>query len=82
MSSVLGLDLETAQARLSAEGKPLRLVEVRSKKGPKGADRRLIKVERTDAETVVYWSAFQTEVTTLSSRLCLDTSPCTGEAER
>ena len=62
MSSVLGLDLETAQARLSAEGKPLRLVEVRSKKGGKGDDRRVIKTTETETETIVYWSAFKTEI--------------------
>ena len=62
MRSVLGLDLETAQALLSAEGKPVRLVEVRSKKGPKGADRRVIKVAHSDGETVLYWSAFRTEI--------------------
>ena len=64
MSGVLGLDPDTAAARLSTEGKPLRFVEVRSKKGPKGNDRRVIKVTETDAETLIYWSAFRTEVTT------------------
>ena len=62
MTNVLGLDLETAEALLKAEGKPFRLVEVRSKKGGKGDDRRVIKTTETDAETVVYWSAFKTEV--------------------
>ncbi len=62
MTNVLGLDLETAATLLKAEGKPFRLVEVRSKKGGKGDDRRVIKTTETDAETVVYWSAFKTEV--------------------
>ena len=62
MRSVLGLDLETAQARLQTEGKPVRLVEVRSKKGPKGADRRVIKATETDEEIVLFWSAFRTEI--------------------
>ena len=61
MRSVLGLDLDTAAALLQAEGKPVRLVEVRSKKGP-NADRRVIKTTETDAEIVLYWSAFRTEI--------------------
>ena len=72
---VLGLRLETALSRLAAEGKPVRTVEVRSRKGSKGDDRRVIKVTETDTETVVCWSAFRTEATTLPSRLCLDTDP-------
>jgi hypothetical protein len=63
VKNVLGLDLETAKALLSAEGKPVRFVEVRSKKGGKGDDRRVIKTIGTDSETVVYWSAFKTDVT-------------------
>ena len=59
---MLGLDLETAIARLEAEGRPVRLVEVRSKKGGKGDDRRVIKTTETESETVVYWSAFKTEI--------------------
>jgi hypothetical protein len=59
---VLGLDLATAETLLSAAGKPVRLVEVRSKKGAKGTDRRVIKTLETETETVVYWSAFKTEV--------------------
>lgn len=47
---------------LEAEGKPVRLVEVRSKKGGRGDDRRVIKTTRTESETVVFWSAFQTEI--------------------
>lgn len=62
MTNVLGLDLDTALRRLEAEGKPVRLVEVRSKKGGRGDDRRVIKTTRTEAETVVFWSAFQTEI--------------------
>ena len=62
MTNVLGLDLETAQVLLKAEGNPVRLVEVRSKKGGKGDDRRVIKTTETDTETVVYWSAFKTEI--------------------
>ena len=80
--NVLGLTLSEAEQRLRAEGKPLRLIEVRSKKGGKGDDARVIKTTETDTETVVYWSAFKTEVTTLPSRHSLDTSPCTGEADR
>ena len=41
MTSVLGLDLETAEKLLTAEGKPVRLIEVRSKKGGKGDDHPL-----------------------------------------
>ena len=59
---VLGLPLNTALSRLEAEGKPVRTVEVRSKKGSKGDDRRVVKVTETDGETLVYWSAFLTEV--------------------
>ena len=63
MNGVLGLDPDTAAARLTADGKPVRFVEVRSKKGSKGDDRRVIKVAETDAEIVIYWSAFRTRVT-------------------
>ncbi len=63
MRSVLGLDLNTAESLLSANGKPVRFVEVRSKKGGRGFDRRVIKTIETDAETIVYWSAFKTEIT-------------------
>ena len=59
---MLGLDLETAMKLLKAEGKPVRLVEVRSKKGGRGSDRRVIKTTETELETVVYWSAFKTEI--------------------
>lgn len=59
---MLGLDLETAEALLKAEGKAIRLVEVRSKKGSKGSDRRVIKTAETETETIVWWSAFKTEV--------------------
>ena len=62
MTNVLGLDPETAEKLLSAEGKPVRLVEVRSKMGGKGADRRVIKTSATESETVVYWSAFKTDI--------------------
>ncbi|MBR2644737.1 MAG: hypothetical protein IKD54_05550, partial [Clostridia bacterium] len=93
MRSVLGLDLDTAAALLQAEGKPVRLVEVRSKKGPKGADRRVIKTTETDAEIVLYWSAFRTEVTTPQSPVgdsdgltwsqrvaCTPSAPCSTRA--
>ncbi len=59
---MLGWDLSAAEQRLRAEGKPVRLIEVRSKKGGKGDDRRVIKMTETDTETVVYWSVFKTEV--------------------
>ena len=62
MTNVLGLDLKTAETLLEAEGKPVRFVEVRSKKGAKGDDRRVIKTVETETETVVYWSAFRTEI--------------------
>ena len=64
---MLGLDPETAVKRLETAGKPVRLVEVRSKKGGKGNDRRIIKTTETESETVVFWSAFKTEVTTPQS---------------
>ena len=59
---MLGWDLETVEMCLSAEGKSVRLVEVRSKKGSKGSDRRVIKTIETETETIVYWSAFKTEI--------------------
>ena len=59
---MLGLDLDTALKLLSTEGKPVRLVEVRSKKGAKGNDRRVIKTVDTESEAIVYWSAFKTEI--------------------
>lgn len=62
MTNVLGLDLDTAEMLLKATGKPVRLVEIRSKKGSKGEDARVIKTNETDTEMIVYWSAFKTEV--------------------
>jgi hypothetical protein len=62
LTNVIGWDLEHAEARLTAEGKTVRLVEVRSKKGGKGSDRRVIKTTENEGETVVYWSAFKTEI--------------------
>ena len=62
MKNVLGLRLVCAEERLKAEGKPVRTVEVRSKKGGKGTDARVIKAIETDAETILCWSAFRTEV--------------------
>ena len=62
MIDVLGLPLDLACERLKAEGKPVRLVEVRSKKGGKGSDRRVIKMEFSDSEITIFWSAFQTSV--------------------
>ena len=62
MTNVLGLDLETAEALLRANGKSVRLVEVRSKKGGKGFDRRVIKTVESAGETIVWWSAFKTEI--------------------
>jgi hypothetical protein len=62
LTNVLGWKLNAAKAQLNAEGKTVRLVEVRSKKGGKGDDRRVIKTVESEGETVVYWSAFQTEI--------------------
>ena len=62
MTSVLGFDVDTAKKLLEAAGKPVRLIEVRSKKSGRGVDRRVIKTVETDTETVVYWSAFKTEI--------------------
>lgn len=62
MTSVLGFDVDTAKKLFEAAGKPVRLIEVRSKKGGRGVDRRVIKTVETDTETVVYWSAFKTEI--------------------
>ena len=62
MTNVLGWKLNAAKAQLNAEGKTVRLVEVRSKKGGRGSDRRVIKTTEAESETVVYWSAFKTEI--------------------
>lgn len=62
MTALLGLPVTEATAALEKAGTPYRLIEVRSKKGGKGDDRRVIKTVATDAETLVYWSAFKTEV--------------------
>ena len=60
MKDVLGLSPNCAKERLEAEGNTVRMVEVRSKKGGRGDDARVIRIAETDAETVIYWSAFQT----------------------
>ena len=62
MIDVLGLGLTCAAERLKAEGKPIRLIEVRSKKGGKGDDRRVVKTTETDEEITVFWSAFRTGI--------------------
>ena len=62
MTNVLGLSVHEAAAILEREGRTVRLVEVRSKKGGKGDDRRVIKTVEAETETIVYWSAFKTEV--------------------
>ena len=62
MTNVLGWELARAEAQLTADGKTVRRIEVRSKKGGKGSDRRVIKTTETEGETVVYWSAFRTEI--------------------
>ena len=59
---MLGWELSAAEQRLRAEGKTVRLIEVRSKKGGKGDDCRVIKTVEAETETIVYWSAFKTEV--------------------
>ena len=61
MTDVLGLPLAIAVQRLSARGETVRTVEVSSRKGSRGDDARVIKTERTDTETIVYWARFQTE---------------------
>lgn len=61
MKNVLGLPIQCARERLEAEGKPIRMVEVRSKKGGKGDDARVIRTVETEEETIVYWAAFQTQ---------------------
>ncbi len=62
MKNVLGLRVLAAKQRLEAEGKTVRTVEVRSKKGGKGDDARVIKTDETEQGTTLYWSAFRTEV--------------------
>lgn len=62
MTDVLGLPLDRATDLTSAQGKSVRLVEVRSKKGGKGDDRRVIRCTEEDGTTVLYWSAFQTTI--------------------
>ena len=61
---MLGLPVCEATAILEREGKAVCLIEVRSKKGGKGDDRRVIKTTETETESIVYWSAFKTEVDT------------------
>ena len=61
MKNVLGLRLVCAKERLEAEGKTVRTVEVRSKKGGRGDDARVVKTVDNDGETLVYWAAFQTQ---------------------
>jgi hypothetical protein len=62
LTDVLGRPVSEATAILEREGKAVRLVEVRSKKGGKGDDARVIRTAESETETVVYWSAFKTEV--------------------
>ena len=59
--NILGIPLETALERLKTLNKPVELIEVSSRKGSKGFDRRVIKVESSDDRITVYWSRFQTD---------------------
>ena len=60
MTNNLGLPLDLVQKRLTAEGQTVSTVEVSSRKGSRGNDARVIKIERKEHGTVVYWSRFQT----------------------
>ena len=62
MTNLQGLPVREATEILERGGRAVRLVEVRSKKGGKGADARVIKTVDSERETVVYWSAFKTEI--------------------
>lgn len=59
---VLGFPLQKALAFLESEGKPVHLIEVSSRTGSKGNDARVIKVNSSAQETVLYWARFQTTV--------------------
>ena len=75
MKHVLGRGVAYAKERLEAEGKPVRTVEVRSKKGGKGDDARVINAVGTAEETIVYWSYFRTNAASSPIR-DKDGSPC------
>jgi len=60
LTNNLGLPLDLVQKRLTAEGQTVSTVEVSSRKGSRGNDARVSKIERKERGTVVYWSRFQT----------------------
>lgn len=59
--NMLGIPLESALERLKPLDQPIELVEVSSRKGSKGDDRRVIRVDIKDDRIIVYWSRFQTD---------------------
>jgi hypothetical protein len=58
---VLGFPLEKALQCLKGTGKQITTIEVRSRKGSKGDDSRVIRVVDKEDETIVYWAYFQTK---------------------
>ena len=59
--NVLGIPLEIACERLLTAGKSMELIEVSCRKGSKGQDRRVIKVEEQGDRILIYWASFQTD---------------------
>lgn len=58
---VLGFPLTKALECLVKDGKQVTTVEVRSRKGSKGDDQRVIRILEKEDQTIVYWSYFQTK---------------------
>lgn len=54
------MPLDVAVRRLTEAGFTATTVEVSSRKGSRGNDARVIKIEKTEAGVIVFWSRFRT----------------------
>ncbi len=59
--NVLGIPLDLALERLAPLGKRIETVELSSRKGSAGNDKRVVKVEELDNLIRITWSRFQTD---------------------
>lgn len=59
--NVLGLPLDIAVERLLPLGKRIETVEISSRKGSAGNDKRVVKAEELDSVIRITWARFQTD---------------------
>ncbi len=59
--NVLGLPLDIAVKRLRPLGKRIEKIEISSRKGSAGNDKRVVKAEELDSVIRITWARFQTD---------------------